>query len=61
MSMIKYHPFADFENAFPTGLRTFQDSVNRLFAEPSGRPWVPPVDIQETEHELILKDRKSTV
>ena len=55
MSVIKYHPFADFETAFPTGLRMFQDSVNRLFTEPSGRPWVPPVDIQETEHELILK------
>ena len=55
MSVIKYHPFADFETAFPAGLRMFQDSVNRLFTEPSGRPWVPPVDIQETEQELILK------
>src|SRR5258705_10203911 len=54
MSIIKYTPFADFE-AFPAGLRLFQDSVNRLFAEPNGRPWVPPVDIQETENELILK------
>lgn len=54
MSMIKYTPFSDFD-AFPAGLRVFQDSVNRLFTEPSGRPWVPAVDIQETEHELILK------
>ncbi|HEV2200719.1 MAG TPA: Hsp20/alpha crystallin family protein [Bryobacteraceae bacterium] len=53
MSLIKYtSPFPDFE-LFPA--RMFQDSMNRLFAEPNGRPWVPAVDIQETENELILK------
>jgi HSP20 family protein len=51
MSLVKY---TDFES-FPAGLRVFQDSLNRLFAEPNGRPWVPPVDIQETVNELILK------
>ncbi len=55
MSLIRYTPFTDFES-FPAGLRVFQDSVNRLFAEPNGhRPWVPPVDIQETENELVVK------
>jgi HSP20 family protein len=55
MSLIKYTPFADFEG-FPAGMRLFQDSVNRLLAEPNGhRPWVPPVDIQETDQELIVK------
>lgn len=54
MSLIKYSPFADLET-FPTGLRFFTDSVNRLLSEPNGRPWVPPVDIRETENELILK------
>ena len=54
MSLIKYTPFGEFD-AFPAGLRVFQDTVNRLFAEPNGRPWVPPVDIQETENELIFK------
>jgi len=54
MSVIKYTPFADFEG-FPVGMRLFQDSVNRLFAEPNGRPWVPAVDIQETDHELVVK------
>ena len=54
MSLVKYTPFADFET-FPVGLRAFQDSVNRLFAEPNGRPWVPAVDIKETENDLILK------
>lgn len=54
MSLIRYTPFNDFD-VFPAGLRVFQDSVNRLFAEPNGRPWVPPVDIKETENELIFK------
>lgn len=54
MSLIKYAPFTDFE-AFPVGLRTFEDTMKRLFAEPNGRPWVPPVDIKETENELIFK------
>ncbi len=52
MTLTKYVPFNDFA-AFP--LRAFEDTMNRLFAERNGRPWVPPVDIQETEHELILK------
>ena len=54
MAIAKYDPF-DF-NEFPTGLRLFQDAVNRLFSEPvAARPWAPPVDILETENELILK------
>ena len=54
MSLIKYTPFTEFET-FPVGLKAFQDTVNRLFTEPNGRPWLPPVDIKETENELILK------
>ena len=54
MSIVKYTPFAEFDT-FPAGLRVFQDTVNRLFSEPNGRPWVPAVDIQETENELIVK------
>src|SRR5258708_20301234 len=54
MSIIKYSPFADLA-ALPSGMRLFQDSVNPLFAEPNGRPWVPPVDIQETDLELVVK------
>ena len=54
MSLVRYSPFSDLD-AFPTGLRAFQDTVNRLFSEPNGRPWVPPVDIRETENELIVK------
>ncbi len=40
---------------FPTGIRLFQDAVNRLFSEPAARPWAPPVDIREDENELVVK------
>ena len=53
MAIIKYAPFSGFE-PFP-GLRAFEDTMNRLFTEPNNRPWVPPVDIRETENELVVK------
>jgi len=53
MAIIKYSPFADLE-PFP-GLKAFEDTMTRLFSEPNGRPWVPPVDILETENELVVK------
>ncbi len=50
----QYDPFTEVD--FPTGVRLFQDAVNRLFSEPATtRPWAPPVDILETENELVLK------
>ena len=56
MPIVKYAPFADTDE-FPTGLRLFQDSINRLLSEDGGRtrPWAPAVDILETENELVLK------
>lgn len=55
MTLMKYDPFAGFGD-FPTGVRLFQDAVSRLLSEPAGsRPWAPPVDILETENELVLK------
>ena len=55
MPVVRYNPFSDTED-FPSGLRLFQDSVNRLLSEQSGaRPWVPPVDIFETDNALVLK------
>lgn len=53
MALVKYAPFGDLE-AF-TGLEAFADRMNRLFAEPSGRPWIPAVDIVENANELIVK------
>jgi len=52
MSIVRYRPFADFETL--PSLRAFEDTMTRLFAEPNGRPWVPPVDIKETENELVF-------
>ena len=54
MSIIRYTPFANLD-ASHAGLQAFQDTMSRLFSEPNGRPWVPPVDIKETENELIFK------
>lgn len=55
MPVVKYNPFADLED-FPAGLRLFQDSINRLFSDQNtARPWAPPVDIFETDNELVLK------
>ena len=56
MPIVKYGPFNETED-FPTGLRLFQDSINRLLSEDGvkTRPWAPPVDIVETENELVLK------
>ncbi len=56
MATIRYNPFrtSDLED-FPTGVRLFQDSLQRLFSEPASRPWSPAVDIFETENDLVLK------
>ena len=54
MTLMRYAPSTEVEE-FPVGLRLLQDSVSRLFSEPSNRPWSPAVDIFETEHELVLK------
>jgi len=51
---MRFSPSTELDE-FPVGLRLFQDSVSRLFSEPSNRPWAPAVDIFETEHELVLK------
>jgi HSP20 family protein len=54
MTITKYDPFAEVD--FPTGVRLFQDAVNRLFSEPAAtRPWAPAVDVLETENELVVK------
>lgn len=54
MAISRYNPWAELED-FPTGMRVFQDTVNRLLSEPASRPWAPAVDIFETENELVLK------
>lgn len=54
MALVRYNPFNDFSPF--QGMTSFEDTVKRLFNEPSSaRPWVPAVDIRETEHDLVLK------
>jgi len=48
-----YDPFAGLD--LPAGVRLFEDAVNRLLSEPAARPWAPPVDVLETEDELVVK------
>lgn len=39
-----------------SGLRFFEDAMTRMLSEPrTGRPWSPPVDVIETENDLVLK------
>lgn len=39
-----------------SGLRLFEDAVTRLMNEPrTSRPWSPPVDIFETQDDLVLR------
>jgi HSP20 family protein len=53
MAAVKYN-LPDIDD-FPAGLRVFQDTVNRLLDRNTARPWVPAVDIFETENEWVLK------
>lgn len=53
MALIRYNPFAELDPF--VGLHAFEDKMNRMFAEPNGRPWIPPVDIVENENELVVK------
>jgi HSP20 family protein len=51
-SVLKFNPFHDVDDM--PAMRNLQDTFNRFF-EPSLRPWTPPVDIVETENELIMR------
>jgi HSP20 family protein len=51
MAITKFNPF-DVDDF--TGMTSFADTMNRLFAD-TNRPWAPPVDIMETENEVVLK------
>ena len=53
--LTRYNPLSGLE-AFPTEFRLFQDTLSKWIDETSqGRPRTPPVDILETENELVLK------
>lgn len=52
MALTRYTPFGIAVPEF----KLFEDTLNRFLQEPTGtRPWVPAVDVLETQHELVLK------
>lgn len=52
-SLLRFSPFVDVEDM--PAMRHLQDTLSRFLNEPGVRPWTPPVDILETENELVLK------
>jgi HSP20 family protein len=51
MALIRYQTVDPFQ-----GFQDLQQTMNRFLNEPSSsKPWVPAVDIRETENELIVK------
>ena len=57
--LIRHRPFDEFGLA--RSARDFDDVIRSFFGDQSaaqpaaGQPWTPPVDIAETEHELVVK------
>jgi HSP20 family protein len=53
--LIKYRPF-DLSTEMPRAFQAFEDMVSQFFGDANtARPWTPPVDIVETQDELVLK------
>lgn len=53
--LTKYRPFNEFDQ-LAKSLALFDEPFSRIFGEGSNaKPWTPPVDIHETDHELVLK------
>lgn len=52
-SFPKFSPFTDVDEM--PGMRSLQEAMNRFLQEPAQRPWTPPVDIVETENDLLLR------
>lgn len=53
--LTKYRPFNEFDQ-LAKSLALFDEPFSRIFGEgQNAKPWTPPVDIHETDHELVLK------
>lgn len=53
--LTKYRPFNEFDQ-LAKSLALFDEPFSRFFGEgQNAKPWTPPVDIHETDHELVLK------
>lgn len=53
--LTKYRPFNEFDQ-LAKSLALFDEPFSRIFGEgQNAKPWTPPVDIHETDQELVLK------
>jgi HSP20 family protein len=57
MAIVRWEPFRDLVTTQDRFNRLFNDTFARVFGseEPTSRTWMPPVDIYETEDNLVLK------
>ncbi len=55
--LIKYHPFDSAHADLAPAFQAFDSLVNQFFSNGGNlaKPWTPPVDIVETQNELVLK------
>jgi len=63
MAIVKWEPFRDLLTAQRDFDRLFRDTFSPLFGETelSTRSWAPPVDIYETDNDIVLKAELSGV
>ncbi|HVB28475.1 MAG TPA: Hsp20/alpha crystallin family protein [Terriglobia bacterium] len=57
MAIVRWEPFRDVVTTQDRFNRIFSETLARAFGneEPSSRAWMPPVDIYETDDNLVLK------
>ncbi|HEY6292751.1 MAG TPA: Hsp20/alpha crystallin family protein [Terriglobia bacterium] len=57
MAIVRWEPFRDLVTTQDQFNRLFNDTFSRFFDEgaPGTRAWAPPVDIYETDQDIVLK------
>jgi HSP20 family protein len=57
MAIVRWEPFRDLLSTQDRFNRLFNDTFSRFFDEGDlgARNWAPPVDVYETEHDVVLK------
>lgn len=57
MAIVRWEPFRDLVTTQDRSNRLFNDAFSNIFGGENltSRTWAPPVDIYETDHDLVLK------
>ena len=57
MAIVRWEPFRDLLSTQDRFNRLFNDTFSRFFDEGDlgARTWAPPVDVYETDHDVVLK------